>query len=531
VAAAVALGATELVAGLLRDTPSLVQSVAAVVIDSAPIGLVRAAIATLGTRDKPVLVAGVVMLSLAFGAGLALASRRRRWVAVAGLAAFAAVGAWAGARPPGVEPWRPIVAALAGLVAGTATLVTLRWRSPHPMSAAPARAAALAPLGASVSPGTPAPPGAPAKAAAAAPPGTPAAGAATRRSFLVAAGSLLVMGAAAGTGGRVLQARARATARAGVALPGPGPAAVAPAGPGAALDVTGLSPFITPNRDFYRVDVATTPPLVDPAGWRLRIGGMVERPIELSYRELLAMPMEEHDITLVCVSNELGGDLAGNARWRGVRLDELLRRAGPRPDATQVVGRSVDGFTAGFPTSLALDGRAALVAIGMNGEPLPDAHGFPARLVVPGLYGYASACKWLREIHLTTFEGFDAYWVERGWAKEGPMRTMARIDTPARGRRLRPGRVAVAGVAWASHTGVSKVEVQIDGRPWTPARLGPGERDTWSQWVLDWDATPGSHTIRARATDGGGRLQTSAVADSYPSGATGWHTIDVTVRA
>jgi hypothetical protein len=241
--------------------------------------------------------------------------------------------------------------------------------------------------------------------------------------------------------------------------------------------------------------------------------------------------MEEHDITLVCVSNELGGDLAGNARWRGVRLDELLRRAGPRPEATQVVGRSVDGFTTGFPTRLALDGRDALVAIGMNGEPLPDAHGFPARLVVPGLYGYASACKWLREIRLTTFEGFDPYWVERGWAKEGPMKTMARIDTPARGRRLRPGRVAVAGVAWASHTGVSKVEVRIDERPWIPARLGPGERDTWRQWVLDWDATPGTHTIQARATDGRGRLQTSAVAESYPSGATGWHTIDVTVRA
>jgi DMSO/TMAO reductase YedYZ molybdopterin-dependent catalytic subunit len=501
VAAAVALGATELVAGLLRGTPSLVQSVATVVIDSAPIGLVRAAIATLGTRDKPVLVGGVVVLSLAFGAGLALASTRRRWVAAAGLAAFAAVGAWAGARPPGVEPWRPLVAALAGLAAGTAALAILRRPLPRPSAEAPASAV---------------------------PPAASAAGAATRRSFLAAAGSLLVVGAAAGTGGRLLQARARATARAGVVLPGP---AGAPAGPGAALDVPGLSPFITPNRDFYRVDVATTPPLVDPSGWRLRIGGMVERPIELSYRELLAMPMEEHDITLVCVSNELGGDLAGNARWRGVRLDELLRRAGPRPGATQVVGRSVDGFTAGFPTRLALDGRDALVAIGMNGEPLPDAHGFPARLVVPGLYGYASACKWLQEIRLTTFDGFDAYWVERGWAKEGPMKTMARIDTPARGRRLRPGRVAVAGVAWASHTGVSKVEVQVDGRHWTPARLGPGERDTWRQWVLDWDATPGTHTIRARATDGAGRPQTSAVADSYPSGATGLHTIDVTVRA
>jgi DMSO/TMAO reductase YedYZ molybdopterin-dependent catalytic subunit len=191
----------------------------------------------------------------------------------------------------------------------------------------------------------------------------------------------------------------------------------------------------------------------------------------------------------------------------------------------------VDGFTTGFPTRLALDGRDALVAVGMNGAPLPDTHGFPARLVVPGLYGYAAACKWLREIRLETFEGFDPYWVQRGWAKQGPMRTMARIDTPQANRRLRAGRVAVAGVAWASHTGVSKVEVQIDGRPWAAARLGPGERDTWRQWVLDWDAEPGTHTIRARATDGAGRLQTSAMARPYPSGATGWHAIVVAVAA
>jgi DMSO/TMAO reductase YedYZ molybdopterin-dependent catalytic subunit len=275
--------------------------------------------------------------------------------------------------------------------------------------------------------------------------------------------------------------------------------------------------------------VATTPPLVDPGRWRLKLTGMVERPFELSYDELLAMPIEEHDITLVCVSNEVGDRLSGNARWRGVRLDTLLRRARPRPQATQVVSRSVDGFTTGFPTRLALDGRNALVAVGMNGRPLPDEHGFPARLVVPGLYGYVSACKWLSEIHLTGLDSFDAYWVERGWAKEGPMRTMARIDTPARDRGLRAGRVPVAGVAWSSHAGISKVEVQVDGGPWVRARLGPGERDTWRQWLVEWDAPPGSHTIRARATDGDGRLQTSKMMLSYPSGATGWHTIRVRV--
>jgi DMSO/TMAO reductase YedYZ molybdopterin-dependent catalytic subunit len=509
VSAAAALGATELVAGILRGTPSLLRSVAGVVIDHAPIGLVRAAVGALGTRDKPALVAGVVVLSLLLGAGLALAARRRRWVAVAGLAAFAAVGAWAGVRAPGVALWRPAAAALAGLSAGVATLAALLWRSPP----RPPAAAASAPVGTA----------SPSREAA----GAGAAPLAKRRSFLVAAGSLLVAAAAAGAGGSLLQARARAAARQGVVLP---PSQPAPR-PATTLEVPGLSSFITPSGSFYRIDVATSPPLVDLERWRLGVAGMVDRPFELSYRELLAMPLEEHDITLVCVSNELGDRLSGNARWRGVRLDELLRRAGPRPEATQVVGGSVDGFTTGFPTSLALDGRNALVAVAMNGEPLPEAHGFPARLVVPGLYGYVSACKWLQEIRLDRFEGFDPYWVERGWAKEGPIKTMARIDTPTRNRKPRAGRVPVAGVAWASHVGISKVEVQVDAGPWIPARLGPGERDTWRQWAVDWEATPGRHTLRARATDGSGRPQTATRAPAYPSGATGWHTVRVTVTA
>jgi hypothetical protein len=256
---------------------------------------------------------------------------------------------------------------------------------------------------------------------------------------------------------------------------------------------------------------------------------MVAHPFQLSYQELLAMPMEEHDITLVCVSNEVGDRLAGNARWRGVRLDELLRRAAPRPGASQLVGVSVDGFATGFPTAMALDGRNALVAVAMNGAPLPDDHGFPARLVVPGVYGYASACKWLQEIRLERLDAFDPYWMERGWATGGQMKTMARIDTPVVGRRLSPGRLPVAGVAWSHHVGIDKVEVQVDGGPWVPARLGAGGLDTWRQWVVEWDATGGAHTVRARATDGGGQLQTSTLAGSFPSGATGWHTIEVQV--
>jgi Oxidoreductase molybdopterin binding domain len=308
VAAAVALGATELVAGALPAAPSLVQSVASVVIDLAPIGVVRAAIDTLGTRDKPVLVAGVVLLSLLFGAGLALAARRRRWVAVLGLVAFGVLGAWAGARPPGTAAWRPALAALAGVLAGVATLAALAWRSAGP-------AAEVTTL-----PGAPASTPGPAwKAAGGGAPSSDASGVpsalevASRRSFLVGAGSLLAAGAAAAAGGRLLQSREQVSARRGVALPRLGETA-GPA-PGAMdLDVPGLSPFITPTRDFYRVDTAIFPPGVDPRGWRLEIGGMVERPFQLSYEQLLAMPMEEHDVTLVCVSNEVGDRLSGNAR-------------------------------------------------------------------------------------------------------------------------------------------------------------------------------------------------------------------------
>ncbi len=508
VAGGVALGATELVAGALPGAPSLVRSVASVVIDLAPIGVVRAAIASLGFSDKPVLVAGVVVLSLLLGAGLAVAARRRRWIALVGLAAFGALGAWAGARPPGTPAWRPAVAALFGVLAGAATLAVLAWRSAHPASEVsrlpPAPAStAEAPVSASVARQEPA----------------------SRRSFLVRAGSLLVVGAAAAAGGRLLESRARVAARQGVELPPVGETA----GPAAGLDVPGLSPYITPTKDFYRVDTATFPPIAEPRRWRLQVGGMVDHPFQLSYDQLLAMPMEEHDITLVCVSNEVGDRLSGNARWRGVRLDELLRRAAPRQEATQLVGVSADGFTTGFPIALALDGRNALVAVAMNGEPLPDEHGFPARLVVPGVYGYASACKWLQEIRLDRLDRFDPYWMERGWAPGGQMKTMARIDTPLVGRRLHPGKVSVAGVAWSHHIGISKVEMQVDGGPWMPARLGTSDPDTWRQWVVEWDAAAGTHTIRARATDGQGQLQTSAAAESFPSGATGWHTIQVLV--
>jgi DMSO/TMAO reductase YedYZ molybdopterin-dependent catalytic subunit len=296
------------------------------------------------------------------------------------------------------------------------------------------------------------------------------------------------------------------------------------------LGIEGLPPFQTPNADFYRIDTALTVPQVDPATWRLRVTGMVDRELELTFDDLLGRPLVEADVTLTCVSNEVGGGLIGNARWLGARLADLLEEAGVQPGATQLVGRSVDGFTVGFPTEVALDGREALVAVGMNGEPLPIEHGFPARLVVPGLYGYVSATKWLAEIELTTWEAFDAYWVPRGWAKEGPIKTQSRIDVPASLAAVPAGPTAVAGVAWAPTRGIERVEVQVDDGRWAPARLAaPVGEDTWRQWVYEWDATPGGHTLRVRATDGTGQLQTEERAEPIPDGASGWHTIQVRV--
>jgi len=296
--------------------------------------------------------------------------------------------------------------------------------------------------------------------------------------------------------------------------------------------VEGLSPLITPNADFYRIDTALSVPRVDLEAWRLRIAGMVDRPFEVTHDDLLDMDLVERYVTLACVSNEVGGGLVGTAAWLGVPLAALLDRAGVQPGATQVVGRSVDGFTVGFPTDVVYDGREAMVAVGMNGEPLPLEHGFPARLVVAGLYGYVSATKWLTELELTTWESFDAYWVPRGWSKEGPIKTQARIDTPRAGQTVGPGERVVAGVAWAPNVGIERVEVQVDDEPWVEAELSePLGDDAWRQWRVGWVATPGRHVIKVRATDRNGVTQTDASAPPAPDGATGWHTIRVLVEA
>ncbi|MDV9193475.1 molybdopterin-dependent oxidoreductase, partial [Streptomyces sp. SR27] len=319
----------------------------------------------------------------------------------------------------------------------------------------------------------------------------------------------------------------------------PRPASPAPPVPaGAGLRVPGISPFLTPNRDFYRVDTALVVPRVDADRWRLRVHGSgVSRELTVTLRELTARPAVERDITLACVSNEVGGPLVGNARWLGVPLAGLLREAGVRPPseggpADQLVARSVDGMTIGTPVEAVMDGRDALLAFGMNGEPLPFTHGFPVRMVVPGLYGYVSACKWIESIELTTFDAYDAYWVPRGWSAQAPVKTQSRIDTPRAFARAAAGTVMVAGVAWAQHRGISKVEVRVDDGPWQVARLAAEDSsDTWRQWVYPWAATHGRHTLTVRATDGTGTTQPEERTGTMPNGAQGWHSVEVTVDA
>ena len=334
------------------------------------------------------------------------------------------------------------------------------------------------------------------------------------------------------TGRRLVGARAEAIDAAAVAIP----ASVSPApsiSPDDSFDIAGLTPVVTPNGRFYRIDTALVTPTPDVGSWQLRVHGMVDREVTLTFDELISLPLIDSYVTIACVSNPVGGDLVGNAKWTGVRLNEVLDMAGVKAGATQIVPRSVDGWAAGFPTTwvTAPDRpRDAIIAVKMNGAPLPSEHGFPARLIVPGLYGYVSATKWLSEIELTTLEAFDAYWVPRGWAKEAPILTQSRIDVPGDGASMAAGTVQVAGVAWAPDRGISKVEVQVDNGAWQPATLaGAIGPQTWVQWRYAWDAKPGAHNVYVRATDGTGQVQEAGPTPPPPDGARGYHAILVQV--
>ncbi|MEV1285606.1 molybdopterin-dependent oxidoreductase [Micromonospora sp. NPDC049679] len=505
-AATAGVAGAEFVAALTRPQAGPLVAVGGTIIDAAPTPVKEFAVRTFGTYDKPLLLAGIGLALAVFAAVVGILARRRPVVAVIGAGAFGMIGAATALTRPAARPL-DVLPSLAGAV--IAALLLRRLLSTHP--------------GATPHPGPiPQPP-----------PGGPDPERATnrlirpsRRGFIRTASTVAAGTALAGGGTFALrraQLRDAARSRETVRLPAAGDPAK-PLPPGAAAG------FHTRNADFYRVDTALTVPRIDVDGWRLRIHGMVGNPVELSFADLLDRDLIERDITLSCVSNEVGGPYVGTARWLGVPLAPLLRSTGINSRADQVVARSSEGMTIGTPLETVLDGRDAMLAVGMNGEALPLDHGFPVRMLTPGLFGYAGACKWVAELELSTFDAFDAYWVQRGWARRGPVKTASRIDRPAPFARVPAGRAAVAGVAWAQHRGVSAVEVQVDGGQWRPATLLPvPSTDTWTQWRYDWAATSGGHTLRVRATDGNGDLQTDRRATPFPDGATGWHTVAVTV--
>ncbi|WP_202863131.1 molybdopterin-dependent oxidoreductase [Ornithinimicrobium murale] len=349
-----------------------------------------------------------------------------------------------------------------------------------------------------------------------------------RRRFLQAAGALAAVGAAGGAAAR-MGGGAAVASRDALRLPAPAvPARAVPGG--VSFDIPGLTPHLTPNADFYRVDTALTVPDVPLDGYRLRIHGLVDNPLELTFQDLLDRRLVERRITLTCVSNPVGGDLVDNASWLGVPMRELLAEAGVREGADAVRSTSADGFTAGTPLEALTDDREALVAIGMNGEPLPLEHGFPVRMVTPGLYGYVSATKWLVDLEVTRFADFSAYWTSRGYAEQAPIKLSSRIDVPGSFEQLGAGQQTVAGVAWAQPHGIDAVEVRVDGGDWQQAELAEEDSEvTWRPWRWDWPAEPGTHRLEVRASDRTGETQTSQRAPVAPDGSTGWHSVTVTV--
>jgi DMSO/TMAO reductase YedYZ molybdopterin-dependent catalytic subunit len=530
IAAAVALGAGELVAALLGGDASPVVVVGGGIVDAAPQWLKAFAIRTFGANDKVVLIGGILVVLVVIAALLGGQALRRLRPAAIVVAALGIAGAVFAARRPAAAPL-DVLPSLVAAAAGIGALALLaRAASPSPQRGQAQPASAMAPAAPTAAgaeePDEPSAPPAHGK-----PFLRPHPVESSRRGFLRT--GLLLTGAAAVSGGAgraIAAARGNVSAsRAAVQLPVPAsPAPPLPAG--ADLKLPGLSSFYTPNKDFYRVDTSLVVPRVPAETWTLKVGGMVDRPLEIDFQQLLRRPMIERDLTLSCVSNEVGGPYVGTARWIGAPLKDLLEEAGVRRGADQLVSRADDGFTIGTPMAAVLDGRDAILAVGMNGQPLPLEHGFPVRMIVPGLFGYVSATKWLVELEASTFAAFDAYWVKRKWAREGPVKTMTRIDTPKGLSSPKRGRVAVAGVTWAQHTGIEKVEVRVDGGAWAQARLAPApSADTWRQWVWEWDAQPGQHTLEARGTDRSGRTQTESRAAPFPSGATGWHSVVVTV--
>ncbi|GAA2980374.1 oxidoreductase [Streptomyces fulvorobeus] len=505
-----ALCVAELVAAVVRPEAGPVTAVGGAVIDRTPAAVKDFAIRNFGTADKLVLQLGILTLLAVFAMAVGVLALRHRRLGAAAVLIFGVVGAVAAIGRPEGRPGDALPSVVGALVAAGVLYLLVGRLAPRTL-----------------------PPPAAGETEVRADQGT-----FDRRSFVIAATVAAAASAGAGYAGRRVTASQQAGASASRgAITLPAPASAAPPVPrGVDLGIRGLSSFVTPNKSFYRVDTALVVPRVDAGRWSLRIHGKgVTRPLTVDYQELLQRELIERDITLTCVSNEVGGPYVGTARWIGVPLADLLREAGVKPPskggkADQLVARSVDGMTIGTPVEDVMDGRDAMLALGMNGEPLPFRHGFPVRMLVPGLYGYVSACKWIKDIELTTFDEYDAYWVKRSWSREAPIKTQSRIDTPRPFASPKAGTVPVAGVAWAQQRGIARVEVRVDGGEWQTARLAAEDsRDTWRQWVWEWPATTGSHTLEVRATDRTGATQTDKRVGTVPNGATGWHSVVVNV--
>jgi DMSO/TMAO reductase YedYZ molybdopterin-dependent catalytic subunit len=499
VAVAAALATGELAAGLLSGIPSPVLAVSRLIVDLQPAGAKDLFVALFGTNDKLALEVLIVVVALALGAVVGWLSRTRMTLAGVVIAGFVGLGFIAALRDPAAVPALAAAASGAQAVVGIALL---------------RRLVALA--------------GSPGQAADG---GMPDWG---RRTFLRWSGAIAAVSVGGAAVGRAFLAGRSSPPTSGQQIPPPEvPEALPPDASLATPELLadGLSPIVVPNDQFYRIDTAFVVPDVDRATWTLKVTGLVEREVELTWDELVQLPIIEQHVTIACVSNEVGGGLVGNAAWSGVELRSVLEMAGVRPEADQLVGLSHDGFSAGMPMAWIMDeSRSPMIAIGMNGQPLPRQHGYPARLIVPGLYGYVSATKWLTELRLTTFRDYQAFWIVRGWAERAPILTQSRIDVPRRGASVAAGRVAVAGVAWAPDRGIQRVEVRVDDGDWQATRISTPISDaTWVQWLYEWDAAPGSHRLEVRATDGTGDVQTDEQTRPFPDGARGHHWVDVRV--
>jgi len=495
------IAAAHLVAGLTNPAASPVLAVGSVVIDATPTPVKEFAVAQFGTADKPILLASVTLVTLVAAAVAGALSRRRVWLGIGFILLLTGLATAAAVLRPVATPSDAIPGVVSAVV-GLAILLGLHHaltRGKRTVVDDDGR-------------------GLPATAYPTSHDG--------RRQFLIGAAAVTAGAAAAATFGQQLSS---ADTGPKGSLPTPVDAA-APFPAGVQGRVPGITPLRTSNGAFYRVDTNLTVPRVNADRWQLQIDGMVDRPVTISYRQLMAMPMIERDITLTCVSNEVGGSYVGGARWQGVRLADLLNRAGVRSGADQLLSTAVDGFKIGTPMEVVRDGRDAIIAVGMNGQPLPAIHGFPARIVVPGLYGFVSATKWLTRLTATTYAKDVAYWTERSWATDAPIKMSSRVDTPRPLSTIKAGPTAIGGVAWAQHIGVASVEVSIDGGPWQKARLGPDVGlDYWRQWYLPWDATSGRHAFKVRATDRKGALQLSQRAKPFPNGSSGLQEVVVFV--